>query len=827
MSPDPVATYRLQLHPDFTLDHAAALAPYLARLGVSHIYTSPILESSPGSMHSYDVVDHSRVDSELGGVAAHARFVDALRSHGLSHLLDIVPNHMGTTLPANHWWWDLLKRGRASPHASAFDLHWDRLEGDGREFIVLPVLGDHLREVLARGELQLARDAGTLVIRYYESVFPVGQDTLGDDEQSDRALEAINKDPEALGRLLDRQCYRLAHWRLASESIGYRRFFDVHTLVGLRVEDPAVFEATHRLLLDLFARGAVAGFRIDHIDGLRDPQSYLDRLAAAAPGAWILVEKILERDEQLRSSWPVAGTTGYEFLNEVAGLFVDPAGEEAISELYASFTGMSTSYPDVAREKKLHILRGVLGADLQRMADMLLVLARRHRLDFTREEMLDTLREVLASFSVYRTYARAKTRTVHDDDIAHVDAAIEETRRRRPSLDEDILHFIRDLLLLRLEGPLVDDFVERFQQLTGPVMAKGVEDTAFYSFNRLISLNDVGGNPGRFGTSLEEFHSRCLERQEHWPYSLLATTTHDTKRGEDARTRISALSEIPAAWSEAVHRWAEMNERHREGAWPDPNAEYLFYQMLVGSWPLETGRAWRYMEKASREAKTHTSWRRHNPPYESALRAFVQGALNDAEFVEDLERFLAPLLPVARIASLSQTLIRMTAPGIPDIYQGSELWDTRLVDPDNRGPVDFELRTAMLAELDDTTAGRVLERMDDGLPKLWLIRQALRVRRDHARDFGREGEYRPCDIQGKRSGHVVAYRRGGSVVTVAPRLLLTLGGSWKDTSIRLPRGSWHNAFTGEDWSGDVPVKGLLARFPVALLTLRSPDSTPG
>lgn len=865
--PEPLATYRVQLRPGFGFDEAAAIAPYLAELGVSHVYGSPYLQAAKGSTHGYDVVDPTRVNEELGGTEAHERFCRTLGEHGLGQVLDVVPNHMAIT-SENVWWWDVLENGPSSRYASYFDVDWDPPQERFRNTVVLPILGDHYGRVLEAGELTLVRRDGSFEIHCFEHRMPVSPHSLDTllgaasersgspelaflaealsrldksanrhrdkevirarlarlfEEQPDaaRAVDALveetNRDPDRLDVLLSRQNYRPAFWRTAGRELDYRRFFDVHTLAGLRTEDERVFADTHALVLDWVRRGVLDGLRIDHPDGLRDPEQYFERLRDAAPDAWIVVEKILEPGERLPESWPVDGTTGYDFLNLVGGLFVDPAGERPLTDLYAELTGVSSGcadYPELVWQKKHLVLEELLAADVNRVAEVFLQVCERHRRyrDFMRNELRAAVREVAACFPVYRSYVRAEAGKVTAENEEHIAAAIEAARARRPDLPSDLFDFFRDLLLLKIRGEVESELVMRFQQLTGPAMAKGVEDTAFYNFHRLVALNEVGGDPGRFGVSPEEVHRRLAESR---PRTMLATSTHDSKCGEDVRARLALLSEIPDRWAAAVRRWLE---RHpfRDG-FSDRNAAYLLHQTLVGAWPIETGRAVAYMEKAAREAKGATAWTRPDPEYEGALRSFVEAVLADRGFVADLEAFVAPLVEPGRINSLAQTLIKLTAPGVPDIYQGTELWSLSLVDPDNRGPVDHEERRRLLKDLAAAPAPEeILARMDSGLPKLWVIRQALRLR-DRL-----QGGYAPLPAKGERAGHVFAFSRddsrGTEVVAVVPRLVMGLGGDWGDTSLELPPGRWRNELTGERIEGgEVRLSDLLRRFPVALL----------
>lgn len=876
------ATYRVQLHPAFGFDAAANIADYLAALGISHLYSSPSLQAAPGSAHGYDVVDPQHVNRELGGAEAHARLHVALARVGLGMILDIVPNHMAIGGRENAWWWDVLENGPASRYAHYFDVDWDPPEAKLRNTVLLPILGEHYGRALEARQITLTRDGGRFTVRYLERELPVAPRSLDiplsaaaehchsdelafiaaafsqlpppemsrrSSDQSrhrdkevlrnlladlcqrdpavadaiDAVLAEINADIQALDEFLERQNYRLSFWRAAERELGYRRFFDINSLAGVRAEDERVFADTHDLVLRWLDQGVIEGVRIDHVDGLRDPTAYLQRLREATPDAWIVVEKILESGERLPASWTIAGTSGYDFLNTVGGLFVDPSGEEPLTAFYGKFTGQTTDYSALVREKKRLVLRETLGSDVIRLTALWLDICQHHwrYRDYTRHELQEVLHEVIATCPVYRTYVQAEMGSVREDDLRIIVEAIETARRQRPDLDSDLFTFLGDLLLLRTRGNLESELVMRFQQLTGPAMAKGAEDTAFYCFNRLISLNEVGGDPAHFGTSVEAFHAACAATQLHWPQTMLTTSTHDTKRSEDVRARISLVSEIPGRWIDAVRRWSEHNDRHRTGDLPDRNAEYLLYQTLVGAWPIDAERTTAYMEKAAREAKLYTSWTEPQPDYERALRTFVETALADQEFIADLQRFVDSLTTPGWITSLSQTLLKLTAPGVPDIYQGTEIWDLSLVDPDNRRPVDYELRSRLLRELDSATVEDVWARRDEGLPKLWLIRHTLALRQRCPELFGTRATYQPLASRGAKAAHVVAFTRSGDAVTVAPRLTLGLGGEhadWADTTVELPAGRWHNELTGDTLDGgSVALADLLRRFPVALL----------
>ena len=520
----------------------------------------------------------------------------------------------------------------------------------------------------------------------------------------------------------------MAFWRTATQDLGYRRFFDINTLIGLRTEHEQVFADTHDLVFRwLSSNGPVDGVRVDHPDGLLDPEQYLIRLRDRVPSGWIVVEKILMPDEQLQASWPVSGTTGYDFMNQVIGLFIDRDSEEPLTRFYGDFTSETRSFPDILREKKLHILRQVLGSDLNILTSMLLNICERHphHRDYTRQDLHDALRELMVEFPVYRTYVRPRIGRVTEGDERVVMRALQSVGTRRADLGGDLLGFIRDILLLKVAGDLETDFVTRFQQVTGPVMAKGAEDTAFYCYHRFIALNEVGGDPGRYGVTVDQFHAWCQDMQRHWPKTMLATSTHDTKRSEDVRARLVILSEMPTRWMETVSAWSKRNIRYWGTQTPDHNFEYFLYQTLVGAWPLEQERALAYCEKAVREAKTHTSWTDPHTDYEDSVRSFVRSLYEDEEFVAELGHFVDDLEKYGHLTSLAQTLIKLTAPGIPDLYQGTELWNFSLVDPDNRRPVDYEVRRRLLHELPGLSPEAIWQRRQEGLPKLWIIRQGL------------------------------------------------------------------------------------------------------
>ncbi|MGY1693829.1 malto-oligosyltrehalose synthase [Geodermatophilus sp. SYSU D00814] len=758
----PTATYRLQVTADSTLDDAAAVAGYLADLGVSHAYSSPLLRAAAGSTHGYDTVDHAHVDEARGGRAGLDRFVAALHEHGLGLVLDLVPNHMGVADPAEApWWWDVLRHGRESAHASAFDVDWDF--GGGR--IRIPVLGsaDDVEKLeVVGGEL-----------RYYDNRFPIAPGTEGGSPQE----------------VHDRQHYELVDWRRADTDLNYRRFFAINTLAGLRVEDPEVFRATHELVLRLVEQGAVDGLRIDHPDGLADPKGYLDRLAEASGGRWTVVEKILEPGEDLPESWRTDGTTGYDALAEVDDVLVDTAGEAALTALDTELSGRPVDYARLVHDCKREVTDGSLGSEVARLVR---VIGELPGVDEATER--EALAELLATFSVYRTYL--------PDGREHLDAAVAAVRDRRPDLVAavDALHPV-----LARAGT---EAATRFEQTSGPVMAKGVEDSAYYRWARFVVLNEVGGDPARFGVTVEEFHEAQARRLAVKPRSMTTLTTHDTKRSEDTRARLAVLAEVPTEWADLVRGWLS---RH---PLPDRPLAHLVWQNLVGAWPLSRERAHAYAEKAAREAGLSTTWTDVDEAFEAQLHAMVDAAYDDPATTAEIEAFVARIGPAGRSNALAQKLVQLTMPGVPDVYQGTELEDRSLVDPDNRRPVDYDERRRLLARLDD---GWVPGVDDAGAAKLLVTSRALRLRRDSPELFG---GYTPVPARGSAAPHVVAFDRGGAV-TVATRLPVALAATgWGDTTLTLPTGAWRDVLSGARVVSDadgVPLAGLLDRLPVALL----------
>lgn len=783
--------YRLQLQPAFGFAAAAEQLDYLARLGVSHVLISPILTPAEGSTHGYDVADPTQVNPELGGEGGFARFAEAAAARGLGLVLDIVPNHMCISTPRNRWWWDVLRHGAASAYAHYFDVDWTQP-------LLLPWLAKPLGAEMAAGELRVERGGDEPKLNYRGLELPLARGSA--------------PGGEPLPAILARQHYRLAHWTAGDHELSYRRFFDVNHLIGVRVEAEDVFLATHARILDWLRDGALAGVRVDHVDGLREPARYLERLREAAPDAWIVVEKILAREEAL-PAWPVAGTTGYDFLNRVQGVFLDAAGGEPLAGVYEAVAGPQPPFAEVARAGKRAVLAKLLHSDVRRLGRLTHRLARRGSpLRQASAPQLDAAIGGLAErMEVYRTYAAAAGPISAEDEARLAEAAA------AGAMPDPLTGALAGLLREQRELLL------RFQQLTPAVMAKGVEDTAFYRSFRLAALNEVGGDPGHFGTSPGEFHAACAAAQRAWPQSLLNTSTHDSKRGEDVRARLWLLAEIPDRWQEAVCAWQRHNARHHGAAKPDANTEYLYYQTLVGAWPIHLERMQAYMLKAVREAKVYTSWRQSHAGYEKVLRRFIAATMADGGWMRAVAEFVAPLLAAGRINSLAQLLVKLTAPGVPNVYNGAELWDWTLVDPDNRQPVDFALRRRRLEECAAGLAPEAIwARAETGLPKLVLLQRALELRRERAAAFGagEHGNYRPLPAEGVYAEKVLAFARGEEVVTVAPRATMNVP-EWPRaaaaTWLELPPGNWRDRLSGETYHGRAAVSDLLARFPVALL----------
>jgi len=879
MAKVPASTYRLQLHKGFTFDDAAGVAEYLKTLGVSHVYCSPYLQAAPNSMHGYDVVDHRKVNEELGGTEAHERFCKRLGDVGLGQILDIVPNHMSLG-EQNRYWWDVLENGTSSRYASFFDIDWNSSEDRLRGKVLVPILADQYGRVLSDGGIKIVRQGSSFKVEAAGQSLPVAPESLyslmnkaadysrsdtlnflaasfarlplpelwdrrmilarhrdkgvlhgllerlcaeelGECQAIDRTIKEINANPDALDALLNQQHYRLAYWKTADQQLGYRRFFDVNTLIGLRVERDHVFDETHALIVKWLKQGSLDGVRIDHPDGLRDPLQYCQRLRDCAPDAWIVGEKILEPGEFLRESWPIQGTSGYDFLNTAMSVLVKPEGLRSLGRAYTQFTGEPIHFPTIAHDKKLAVTQEALGSDVNRLTNIFVDICESHReqRDFTRTEIRRGIREVSSCFSVYRTYVVPDRDEITDEDRQVIDCAITCAKDNRPDIDGALFDFMRDVLELKVKGSNESEFVYRFQQFTSPVMAKGVEDTAFYCFNRLTGMNEVGSNPACDGITIAQFHEYNATMQRTHPETMTALSTHDTKRSDDVRARLAVLTEVQKSFAQAVKRWSKHNAQYRSGGFPDRGTEWFLYQTMVGAWPIDAQRLKDYMQKAMREAKVHTSWVANDEAYENAVGGFIDATLGDVEFVAEVEGFVNSIVYAGRVNSLVQTLLKYTSPGVPDLYQGSELWDLSLVDPDNRRPVDYQQRRHLLQELKTLDVAGVMARMEEGLPKLWVIHRALRLRDEHRDWFGPDAVYLPLAVHGAKAEHVIAYQRGESVITVVPRLWITLKGDWDGTYVTLPEGRWLNQLTNEEIrGGQVKLATLLALFPVALLT---------
>ena len=750
----PTSTYRLQLNAELTFADAAAVIPYLASLGVGAVYTSPLLAAMPGSQHGYDVADPSRVSGVLGGEVGRQTLMAAVRKHELALVVDIVPNHVGVAEPqANPAWWDVLRHGPSSHFARWFDIAGWPLR--------LPVLADSpdaLSDLRVDGDL----------LWYHERAFPLAPGTAGGTPQEVHAA----------------QHYRLVSWRA---DVGYRRFFAISDLAAVRVEDPEVFNATHREVLRWVADGEVDGLRIDHPDGLSDPKGYLHRLRSHAPDTWIVVEKILEPGEELPLSWPVAGTTGYDALAEVGGVLIDPAGAEVFTALDTELTGVQTSWPQLAHDCKLDVATGMLGSELRRLA----------RLAPTIPDGTAALAELLACFPVYRSYL--------PDGAEYLDEALAAAQRRGPDLGTALA-----ALSSRLHEPR-DELAARFQQTSGAVMAKGVEDTAYYRWTRFLALNEVGGDPDRFGLDLDDFHAAMVHREQVAPHGMTTLSTHDTKRSADVRARLAVLSELPDWWASTVREFTRLAAAAGAPV-PDAALGHLLWQTVVGAWPLPSERLHAYLEKAMREARTHTTWTDPDKAFETAMHAVADATLNGSQLHSAVTTAVARIIPAGWSNSLSAVLLQLAMPGVPDTYQGGDLWDLSLVDPDNRRPVDFTARADLLAQIDQ---GWLPDIDSSGAAKLLVVSRALRARRDQPDRFT---GYLPLRATGPAASHAVAFARNG-VVAVATRLPIGLAtrGGWGETVLALPDGSWTDAITGTAASGDVPLAGLLARYPVALL----------
>jgi len=811
---EPRATYRLQLGPDLPFAGAAALVGYLADLGVSHLYLSPVLTARPGSTHGYDVADPTEVSPVLGGEDGLRALADAAHGAGLGLVADLVPNHVGTGWDTPLWR-ELLRGGPAGDAGRVFDVDWRTPLPGAAEKVVVPVLGDPYGEVLDRDEIQVVEEDGEYRIAYFDHRFPLRPESADAVERAG-GPEALRTPPH-VHALLEQQHYRLVHWRAAQELVNYRRFFSIDELAAVRVEDPEVFAATHAAILRLVADGVLDGLRVDHPDGLRDPARYFARLAEATGGVWTVAEKILGPGETLRD-WAVAGTTGYEFANQVLGLFVDPAAEPALDALDEEL-GVFGDWEFAAWDGRNDVLDQELRPDVRRLARLLWPVVQEHLdvRDVGDEQLTYTLIDLLQELPVYRPYVDPETGEATDADravLAHAVAEASATYTDRVAL----IAFLGRLLAGDAGRDAATlEVIARFQQVASATMAKGVEDTAFYRFRRLLAVNEVGGDPGRLGWSVEEFHAAQAARQVRTPGAMVTTATHDTKRGEDTRLRMAALSELP-------ERFAAVTLALVPRA-PRPEVATLVVQTLVGVWPLDDEpaavreRLQAYLVKAQREAKHETTWLSPNPSFEGAGARFLDAVLDDPP--AELAALARDCAEIAMVSGLAQVLLRCTVPGVPDTYQGTEGWDLSLVDPDNRRPVDFAARRALLAALDAQApdAAALWEERADGRVKAWVLSRALRGRPC--------GAYDPLAASGPLADHVVAFARGGDLVTVAPRLAGAVtagatrpatGATWAGTAVALPAGTWTDLLTGGTREGgEAPLDEVLAALPVALL----------
>jgi (1->4)-alpha-D-glucan 1-alpha-D-glucosylmutase len=992
----PSATYRFQFNKEFPLRRAVKLIPYLAHLGVSHCYASPLLKANPGSMHGYDIVNHKELNPEIGSPDELDFFVSELKRHNLGLILDIVPNHMGIGAH-NPWWMDVLENGPASIYADYFDIDWQPVNEQLHGKVLLPILGESYGSVVQTGQLKLEFKPrfGSLFLNYYDHAVPLNpvsypkvlgrrlnvlnerfganhpdvleymsiltgfqhlpnhtepvgfSERIREKKTQMRRLAALVKqnpkicdfieqnladfdvkpeDSEALNRLhtlLEAQAYRLAYWRVSSDEVNYRRFFDVDSLAAIRTEDARVFNEMHELVFEWVKTGKVQGLRIDHPDGLFDPQLYFSQLQLEASHVYdqqfdinddvpqnrlpiyLVVEKILAPFEHLEQNWKVHGTVGYEFLNSINDVLINNTNEQAFTDIYTEFLGESVDYEELKHHCKLLILDTVLASELNVLSHRLHRIAQSSWFfrDLTLNSLRSALRQVLSHFPVYRTYAIQGK--VDKSAKQYIDWAVGLAKRRGSVLHANVYEFVRQVLTMELvekasayssnQAPEnfakeIVTFAMKFQQFTGPVMAKSVEDTAFYRFNRFVGSNEVGGEPSKFGGTLSSFHHQNSLRQQKHPYEMLSTSTHDTKRSEDVRARLAVLSEIPTLWREKIFTWSRMNKFRKvemdEVAAPDANDEYLFYQTLAGVCPLDTSaeslatlskRVEQYILKAAKESKRHTSWLNQNQPYENALTDFVKKLLTGSTtnaFLEDFLSFHKIIVPYGLLNSLTQTLLKTTCPGVPDVYQGTEYWDFSLVDPDNRRPVDYDLRWRTLFEmrsnldnmLDDDIIEAVesqevpskeaqseqnnfltqlLTNWENGQAKQFVLSAALKLRAKYPELFT-DGKYVPLTASGKSSNNVLAFARlrdGLASITVAPIMVASAvleqeraGGEkdvreivcsaefWEDTVITLPAGLQvdhaQNMFTLQNVpinDAKIRLSDILQQFPVGLL----------
>ncbi|GAB4225594.1 MAG: malto-oligosyltrehalose synthase [Chlamydiales bacterium] len=951
----PCSTYRLQFNPYFNFREGSKVIDYLEALGITDLYTSPLMKSTPGSMHSYDVTNPKELNPDIGTEEEFNNLSEIVRSKGMGIIFDIIPNHMCISVPYNQWWNDVLENGPSSFYASFFNIDWNPLRPELKNKVLIPFLDDQFGKVIENQQLKVIYKNGSFFVQYYESIYPTDPKTwvqildplLYDLEKSiesshpdlyefESIITAINHLPPStdndsksirerqrekeiikkrlsvlidknallfsqlekylirlngtrgaphtfdhLENFLNQQNYRLSHWRVASDEINYRRFFDINELVGIRTEDPRLFKALHELVLKFIKKGYVTGLRIDHVDGLYDPHQYLRDLQRAIDESlsesnnnssngqlfYVVVEKILSGSETLRRHWPVYGTTGYDYLNLLNGIFIDTTQQENILSIYHQFTGNVIDYDELLYESKKFILNATMSSELHVLSRQLDRISEQHRWskDFTYQSLIGALRSAMAAFSVYRTYICAKEHRIDEEDRLTIEQAIEKAKQHNPTVNVSLFDFIKSVLLLQYPPGLSEKsiesrehFVMRFQQLTGPVMAKGLEDTAFYRYFPLASLNEVGGELNKVGVKIDDFHQFNKQRQQEWAHSFSMTSSHDTKRSEDVRARINVLSELHQEWNEFLMHVKEINFdkkiRISSGALaPDSNEEYLIYQTLIGSFPLHTmsteehkeyvSRVVAYMNKALKEAKVHTSWMNPNDEYDRAVHDFIQIILDNSQqnaFIDSFKAFLQHISRPGLLNSLSQVILKITSPGVPDIYQGCEDWNFSLVDPDNRRLVNYLTLNQKLITINERTQenliGFIKELMsepENSLLKLFITQKLLLYRKEQRKLF-LMGDYVPNFCQGDKAHHIISYSRvlnGAVAVVIAGRFFTNLMDeqhqfykpeSFGSTFIKdLPPGIYRDIFTQATYeiTDSIEIKTVLNNLPVSLLEL--------
>ncbi|HXI07556.1 MAG TPA: malto-oligosyltrehalose synthase [Bradyrhizobium sp.] len=906
----PIATYRLQFSKDFHFDAAAKVVPYLKSLGISHLYASPFLKARAGSTHGYDIVDHNQFNPELGGEAGFLRLSEALKAHDIGLILDFVPNHVGVHFADNPWWLDMLEWGPASCHAASFDIDWEQLPHRARGGVLLPILGSPYGQALEQGEIALRydQDSASFSAWYYEHRLPIAVERYSEilravvkesDAETDpagvrlldlasrnsrlhhpsreeapafrnelqsiegaagiieRGLDAYRAGPDrpaqtlALHHLLERQHYRIAHWRLASSDINYRRFFDVNSLAGLRVEDAKTFTATHRLVAKLIAEGRLDGLRLDHIDGLRDPAQYCQRLRRLVRAArtdksapfYLVIEKILGEGEKLRPFPGIHGTTGYEWLNAITQVLIAGDGLDVLDEVWRQLSNRSPRLEPLLKEAKRRVLETLLASEFTVLERLLARIASGHysTRDFSADSLRQALELYVLHFPVYRTYLTEAGAA--PECRALIAATIEQARAEWFAADDGIFDFLRDALTMDLvkpergtahSAPRVKRFALKVQQFTGPLMAKSLEDTTFYRYHRQLALNEVGGDPAARALALAAFHDQMQTRAREWPHGMTATATHDTKRGEDARARIAAIAELSGEWTASVARWKVLNARHvvTEGNFRAPSAtfEYMLYQTLLGAWqpedPAFLERVQAYAVKAAREGKEETSWLNPHARYEKGVTEFIARILDRAtspEFLESFEAMARRIALLGALNAISQITLKATLPGVPDFYQGTELWDFSMVDPDNRRPVDYGLRASALATLENPDWPELVREWPDGRLKLAWTRELLAMRQRYP-DMFSNGDYIPLEVRGRDSDHVIAFARrdarNAAVVAVTRWLggLTDSGRSWPQAQAmeaEIDLGEVKTNFRREA----IEVSEMFKELPVGVITV--------